>query len=50
MSRAGFRKKSSDDAGPWMNRVFKAVFSSEVHLMRWMRFPIGLSIYAIASR
>lgn len=51
LTKAGMRKGShSDQIGPRMNRVFEAIFASEARLMRWVRFPLGLSIYAIASR
>lgn len=35
---------------PWVNRLFTAIMSSERHLLKWLRFPLGHSVFALAKR
>jgi len=40
------------DVGPlpmWQNEVLSKLFASERHLLRWIRFPVGASLLAVAQ-
>ncbi|HUF70517.1 MAG TPA: class I SAM-dependent methyltransferase [Longimicrobiales bacterium] len=34
---------------PWLNRVLTAAFSAERYWLRWGRFPVGVSLLAVAT-
>lgn len=35
---------------PWLNKLFTGVMSSERHLLKWLSFPMGHSIFALAKK
>ncbi|MCA8973493.1 MAG: class I SAM-dependent methyltransferase [Planctomycetes bacterium] len=35
---------------PWLNRLFTGIMSGERHLLRWLAFPFGHSLFALARR
>lgn len=45
------RRKQPLDArpAPWLNRALQQVFAAERHMLDHIRFPVGLSLYAIIS-
>lgn len=47
----GLRKDDAgDEVAPWLNAAFARIFASEASLLRRVRFPFGLSLYAVAVR
>lgn len=46
-----FKRSGALDArpAPWLNHTLQTVFGAERHLLNHMRFPIGLSLYAVLS-
>jgi len=45
----GYNNMSVELPG-WLNRVFTGIMSSERHWLRWLPFPVGHSVFALARR
>lgn len=46
---AGYNNMSVQLA-PWLNGLFTAIMSGERHLLKWLSFPLGHSVFALARR
>ena len=51
LSHQLLRREAALDArpAPWLNRGLERIFAAEQHLLGRIRFPIGLSLYAVLS-
>lgn len=46
---AGYNNMSVKLA-PWLNRLFTAIMSGERHFLKWLTFPLGHSVFALARK